>query len=114
MAWLSRTQKCISLLTTAAKYLAMGDAVKEAIYACKILSFLMPSYGVRTIKVLGDNQGALQVAENPLRSANSKHVDVRHHFLRDLVEKEEKSVEHIDSENQHADILTKPLARRVF
>ena len=68
----------------------------------------------KCLRVLEDNQGAIALAENPLSSSNSKHNDVRHHFIRDLVEKKEGCIEHVDSEEQHADILTKALPRAIF
>ena len=40
----------------------------------------------RKIEVLEDNEGAIALAENPLSSCGSKHIDVRHHFLRNLTE----------------------------
>ena len=58
-----------------------------------------------------DNQGAGQLSQNPVSNSNSKHIDVRHHFLRELVHQGDiSSVVHVPSEYQHADILTKVLA----
>ena len=51
---------------------------------------------------------------NPVSNANSKHIDVRHHFLRELVHQGDISVVHVPSEYQHADILTKALAFYLF
>ena len=64
--------------------------------------------------MLEDNEGAIALAENPISSSNSKHIDVRHHFLRELVENEKITVEHVSSEDQHADILTKALPSVAF
>ena len=47
-----------------------------------MLQFLRPSVEPRKIEVLEDNEGAIALAENPLSSRRSKHIDVRHHFLR--------------------------------
>jgi len=58
--------------------------------------------------------GAKALAENPLSSSNSKHIDVRHHFLREKVANGDISVEHIGTVEQHADILTKALGRDSF
>ena len=57
-----------------------------------------------------DNEGAIALAENSVDSSNSKHIDTRHHFLRELlVEKKNIEVEHVRSAKQHADILTNAL-----
>ena len=61
------------------------------------------------ITLVEDNEGAKAMAENPLSSGRSKHIDVRWHYIRELVEKKELKVVHVASEWQHADILTKAL-----
>ena len=66
------------------------------------------------IKVFEDNQGAIALASNPVSNSNSKHIDVRHHFLRELVDKGEFFIAHVESEYQQADFLTKPLDRNSF
>ena len=64
--------------------------------------------------VFEDNQGALQLSKNPVSNSNSKHIDVRHHFLRELIRQGDISVNHVPSEYQYADILTKGLAFDLF
>ena len=70
--------------------------------------------GMPCFPIFEDNQGAVQLSQNLVSTSNSKHVDVRHHFLRELVRQENISVSHVPSEYQHADILTKALAFDVF
>ena len=114
VARFSRTQKSVTLSTTEAEYVAMGDGVKEALFVHGVLEFLSPGKKLRGIRVLEDNEGAIALAENPISSSNSKHIDVRHHFLRELVENEKITVEHVSSEDQHADSLTKALPSVAF
>ena len=92
----------------------MGDGVKEALFVNGMLQFLRPSVEPRKIGVLEDNEGAIALAENPLRSCRSKHIDVRHHFLRNLTEESVIEITHVPIEKQHADILTKALPRDFF
>ena len=61
-----------------------------------------------------DNNGAIQIAKHPISNSNSKHIDVRHHFLRELVERMEIEIIHVASQYQHADSLTKALPEREF
>ena len=61
-----------------------------------------------------DNEGAKAIAENLLSLGRSKHIDVRGHFIPELVEKKELKVVHVASEWQHADILTKALHVKLF
>ena len=52
--------------------------------------------------------------KRPISSSNSKHIHVRHHFLRELVERKEIDIIHVASQYQHADFLTKALPEREF
>ena len=106
MSWFSRTQKCVTLSTSEAEYVAMADSIKEALFMRHVWRFLLPSAGLQCIKVFEDNEGARSLASNPVSNSNTKHIDVRHHFIREFIEKGEFSV---SSEYQHADFFTKPL-----
>ncbi|CAB1096750.1 unnamed protein product [Ectocarpus sp. CCAP 1310/34] len=113
VAWISRTQKCVTLSTTEAEY-AMGDGVKEVLFVNGMLEFLRPSDRIGNSQVREDNEGAIALTENPLSSCNSKHIDVRHHFLRNLTKEGVLEIRHVPREVQHADILTKALPRDLF
>ena len=65
--------------------------------------------------VFEDNQGAVQLAQNLVTNSNSKHIDIRNHFLRELVRQRDiKVVVQVLSKFQHADIFTKALACDLF
>ena len=84
VSWFSRTQERVTLSTTEAEYVAMGDAVKEALFMRHVWCFLFPDRSVPCMKVFEDNMDAVQLASNAVNNSNSKHIDVRHHFLREL------------------------------
>ena len=75
---------------------------------------MLPGKVIPCFPIFEDNQGAVQLSQNPVSNPNSKHIDVRHHLLRELVRQGDISVSHVPSEYQHADILTKALAFDVF
>ena len=114
VCWFSRTQKCVTLSTSKAEYVALGDTVKELLFLRQVWRFMLPGKGMPCFPIFEDNQGAVQLSQNPVSNSNSKHIDVRHHFLRELVRQGDISVSHVPSEYQHADILTKALAFDVF
>ena len=91
----------------------MGDGVKEALFVNGMLQFLRPSRKPRKIDVLEDNEGAIALAENPLGSSRSTHIDVRHHVFRNSTEEVVIEVTHVPSEKQHADI-SRRLCREIF
>ena len=79
-----------------------------------ILAFLMPSLEPMSISVYEDNKGAIDLAKNPLRSSNSKLIDIRYHFLRKLAASGDISVQYLRTEDQHADIQTKSVGKQSF
>ena len=115
VCWFSRTKNCVTLSTSKAEYVALGDAAKELLFLRQIWRFMLPSKVMPCFPVFEDNQGAVQLAENPTTNSNSKHIDVRHHSLRERVRQRDiKVVVQVPSKFQHADILTKALAFDLF
>ena len=110
VCWFSRTQKCATLSTSEAEYVALGDAVKELLFLRQVWRFMLPSKVMSCCPIFEDNQGTVQLAQNPITNSNSKYTDVRHHFLRERVRQRDIKVVQVPSEFQHADILTKALA----
>ena len=90
------------------------DAVKELLFLRQVWRFMLPSKVMPCFPIFEDNQGAVQLAQNPITNSDSKHIDVRHHFLRELVRQRDIKVVQVPSEFQHADILTKALAFDLF
>ena len=58
--------------------------------------------------------GALHLAANPVTTPNYKHVDIRHHFIRERVARKQFRIVHVASALQHADFLTKPVHKGAF
>ena len=114
VCWFSRKQKCVTLSTSEAEYVALGDTVKELLFLRQVWRFMPPVKGIACFPTFVDNQGTVQLPQNPVSNSNLKHIDVRHHFFRELVRQGGISVNHVPSEYQHANILTKALAFDVF
>ena len=94
--------------------MALGDGVKEGLFVKAVLSFIVPSLSEKSIKVSVDNDGDINLATNPLSSARTKHIDVRFHFIRELVRTGTIAVEHIPTKEQRADVLTKAFVGAIF
>ena len=65
MSWFSRTQKCATLSTSEAEYVALGDAVKELLFLRQVWHFMIPGKGMQCFPVFEDNQGACATLEEP-------------------------------------------------
>jgi hypothetical protein len=63
----------------------------------------------RKVPIMCDNTSAIQIFKNLVFHSRTKHIEIRHHFIRDHVEKGDIKLVHIDTKNQIADIFTKPL-----
>ena len=68
-------------------------------------------YGIKFdhIPIKCDNTSAINLSKNPIQHSRTKHIDIRHHFLRDHVKNGDISLDFVDTNNQLADIFTKPL-----
>ena len=71
----SRTQHCVTSSTTEAEYVALAEGAKKGMFVRSVMSFMQPN--VYEITLMEDNEGAKAMAENPLSSGRSKHIDVR-------------------------------------
>ncbi|XP_050238426.1 secreted RxLR effector protein 161-like [Mercurialis annua] len=93
ISWSSKKQVSVALSTAEAEYQQLLD------------------YGLALdyIPIKCDNTNAINISKNPIRHSRSKHIDIRHHFIRDHVHKGDVVIEFIDTTNQFADIFTKLL-----
>jgi hypothetical protein len=71
-------------------------------------------YNLSKVPLLCDNESAIRLADNPVEHNRTKHIDIRHHFLRDHQQMGDIDVCHISTENQLAYIFTKPLDEKRF
>ena len=67
-----------------------------------------------SVPIFCDNTSVINLTKNPVHHSRTKHIDIRHHFLRDHVEKGNITLEHCRTEDQIADIFTKALNREPF
>ena len=61
-----------------------------------------------------DNQAAIAISKNDIHHDRTKHIDIRHHYIRDEVKNKRLIIEWVSTKNQLADILTKPLGYILF
>lgn len=108
ISWSSTKQKTVALSSTEAEYVSLSEASKEAMFLQGFLREL--HFGeLSEICIAGDNQGALFLAKNPIFHNRTKHIDLRHHFMRDAIKEGRVTVEYLPTELMPADVLTKPL-----
>ena len=112
VAWRSRQQKTTSLSSCESEYYAMTEAATELMYVKSIFDFLGSTVELPMV-IRCDNQGAIFLAKNET-STRTKHIDVRYHFIRELVEAGVIKIEYVNTKDNIADALTKNLSSEQF
>lgn len=112
ISWSSKLQKTVALSTTEAEYIALAESTKQSLWLGQLLTDL--GLVSDPISIHCDNQGALKLVKNPEHHQRTKHIDVRYHFIREAEREGRIAIKYLKTEDQLADILTKPLHRPRF
>ena len=96
VAWMSKKQNSVSLSTAEAEYIAAGSCCSQLLWMKKVLT----DYGTSqdTMVVYCDNSSAIDITKNPIQHFKTKHIEIRYHFIRDLVERKIVCLEYIPIE----------------
>lgn len=108
ICWSSRKQDIVTLSSTEAEYVAATSSACHCVWLKGILQEL----GVESCKcmdILCDNSSAIKLSKNPVMHRRTKHIDVRYHYLRDLVNEGAMRLMFCGTKDQVADIMTKPI-----
>lgn len=89
--------------------MAITEACKEAIYLKNLLNEIV-DFCNYTITLYNDNQGAQKLTENPMFHKRTKHIDMRHHFVREAVANKHVKIVYLPTSEMPADLLTKGLS----
>ncbi|GKE23700.1 hypothetical protein Tco_1435212 [Tanacetum coccineum] len=111
-SWFSKKQTALAISTTEAEYVSAGKACQQALWMKQDLI----DYDVRLddVPIMYDNKGAINLSKNSVQHSRTKHIEIRHHFLHDNVQKGHISIKKVPYVDNIADILTKPLKRESF
>ena len=112
VAWMSKKQNSVSLSIAEAEYITAGSCCSQLLWIKKLLS----DYGKTqdTMVVYCDNSSAIDISKNPVQHSKTKHIEIRYHFIRDLVKRKIVCLEYISTKRQNADIFAKPFDRSKF
>lgn len=118
ISWSSKKQNSVATSSAEAEYISQAMYAKQGQWTAQILRDLGMPHVINangtTVQMYGDNQGALALVKNPHLHERSKHIDICHHFVRDLAEKGRLVIDYIPTSEMIADGLTKPLQRLAF
>lgn len=107
VSWSSRKQVSVALSTAEAEYVAAAACCSQLLWIRQQLK----DFGLNCVcvPIYCDNTSAISISKDPVHHSRVKHIHIRHHFLKDNVEQGVVKVLHVGTEEQMADILTKPL-----
>ena len=113
VSWRSNKQTCVALSTAEAEYVALSGAAQEGVWLNQLLKDL--KYNVQNpVVIYEDNQAAMFLANNPKTHPKTKHIDIKFHFIRDLVSSNKIVLKYCPTNDMLADIFTKPVTPEKF
>ncbi|CAJ2638249.1 unnamed protein product [Trifolium pratense] len=107
ISWASKRQTTIALSTAEAEYISAAKCCTQLLW----LKYQLEDYQVSSnnIPLYCDNTAAIHLSKNPILHSRAKHIEIKHHFIRDYVQRGIIDIKFVDTENQWADIFTKAL-----
>lgn len=109
ISWSSRYQPTVAQSTAEAEYMALAAATQEALWLKQFNQQLGCPIADEPILVICDNVGALYLSKNDAYLPRTKHIDVKHHFVRDCLSESKIRVQYITTNEMVADSLTKSI-----
>ena len=112
VSYSSKKQNYVALSTAEAEYVVAGACYVQLLWMKQTIK----DFGCELTKIplLCNNEGAIKLVNNPINHSRTKHIDIRHHFLRDHEANGDITIHHVSTEKQLADIFTKPLDESKF
>ncbi|GJR20114.1 hypothetical protein Tco_0968641 [Tanacetum coccineum] len=109
VSWSSKKQKSTAISTTKAEYIAMSRCYAQILWMRSQLTD--HGFAFNNIPLYCDNKSAISLCCNNVQRSRSKHIDIRHHFIREQVENDVVELYFVTTDYQFADIFTKALPR---
>ena len=113
ISWFGRKQSCVALSTAEAEYVIACSASCEAVWLRKLLSYLFDLH-LDATSIYCDNQSCVKLFENPVFHNRLKHIEIKYHYIRDMVKRGAVKLQYVAIGEKIADVLNEPLARVKF
>ena len=113
ISWNCCKQKVIALSSCEAEYISAAVSVCQGIWIKRFMFELIGDY-IEDFDLCIDNKSAIEISQNPVHHGRTKHIDVRYHFIQNYVEEGKVKLLHVRTEDQLADLFTKPLGISKF
>ena len=115
VSWCNKKQTYVALSTMESEYVVCAAAMQEVIWLKRFLQRLgITTHSEEAVTLYSNSTAALVYAKEPKYHRKSKHIEIKHHFIRDMVARGEVVMKHISTRSMVVEPLTKPIARDVF
>jgi len=108
ISWATQKQRTIALSSTESEYMALSECAKHALWTIQVLNNLKIELDL-PISIYSDSKGAREIANNNVFHKRTKHIEIRHHFVREKIHDGLLQVQEVSSAENVADVLTKSL-----
>ena len=112
VSWHSKKQNSVALSIVEVEYIATNLCCAQILWMKQTLSDFDLSFEHVPIKC--DNTSVISISKNLMQHSRTKHIEIRHHFLRDHAQKGDITLEFVSTKDQLVDIFTKPLSEEKF
>jgi hypothetical protein len=112
ISWYSKKQATIALSTIEAEYVVAAGCSTQMLW----MKSQLEDYHLyeSKITIFCDSTSAICLSKNPILHSKAKHIEIKHHFIRDYIHKGILNLNFVDTDHQWADIFTKPLSEDRF
>lgn len=107
VSWEAKKQKTVALSSCEAEYMGLAEGCKEALFIYNLFEEIFSQK--LKIELLNDSQSAHKIVKNPIQHKRTKHIDIKYHFIRDVIRSEKFELTYIPTEDMLADVMTKTL-----
>ena len=112
ISWSSKKQNSVALSSTEAEYIIVGSYYAQSLW----IKYQLKDYEIKLnkIPIRYDNKSTICLSKNSVLHSRTKHIDIRHHFIKEHILNEDIVLDYVCMEDQLADIFTKPLCEERF
>ena len=114
ISWSSKKQIYVALSTMESEFIAFSSTVQEGVWLKRFLNHLKVTSSEEPVTIMSDSQSSIAYTKDSKFHSKTKHIDIKYHYVKDMVARGEVNLKYISTHDIIADLLTKAVTRDVF
>ena len=114
ISWSSKKQTCVALSTMESEFIAFSSTVQEGVWLKRFLDHLKVTSSKEPVTIMSDSQSSIAYTKDPKFHSKTKHIDIKYHYVKDMVARGEVNLKYISTHDMIADPLTKVVTSDMF